>query len=172
MSVTNPITGEEPLQYDVELSRMDVKRFFIETQLASVTTLALIWGADKLEASLVMGFEEFKRCVALCGMCLFRNVTGMAPAERVQAMLDVYLGPQSDPHLGTSAVRLANAVHTCLANSLRRFEPTTGLEERLLSRMSEEWLRTWGKLDLKDVHGWPLWEKEVCARGACAYRPS
>ena len=42
-----------------------------------------------------MDFEEYKRCIALCGMNMFRNVTEMYPHERVQVLLDVYLGASS-----------------------------------------------------------------------------
>ena len=28
-------------------------------------------------------------------------------------------------------------------------------------KLSKEMLEVWRKMDLSDVHGWPLWEKEV-----------
>ena len=32
-----------------------------------------------------------------------------------------------------------------------------------------DWLSAWAKMDLSDVHGWPLWESEVFATMAGAY---
>lgn len=45
--VDNPITGEKPLTYLIELSRMDVERGFIEAQDKDAALQAIITGSTK-----------------------------------------------------------------------------------------------------------------------------
>eukprot|EP00966_Prymnesium_polylepis_P199105 4613903-Prymnesium_polylepis.1 len=105
-----------------------------------------------------MDFDEYKRCLALCGMSMFRNVSEMKPAERVQALVDVYIGANSS---GLPDDRVAAAVRGCLSKSLARFEPQAMLPSADVATLPPELLECWGKMDLADLHGWPLWEGEV-----------
>ena len=44
--VDNPVSKERPLSYDIELSRMDAERGFVESQEQEETLLAVISGGE------------------------------------------------------------------------------------------------------------------------------
>ena len=159
--VENPVTGERPLIYMIELSRMDVERGFIESQNREEALEAIVSGnTSKLADSNELNLEEFYRCIAFCGLNMFRNVKEMPPTDRVQTLLEIYVG---DPDKATPADRIRATVKKVLSKGLVRFNPSTDLspEEVGASSVSEEFIAIWSKMILDDCHGWPLWEKEL-----------
>ena len=158
--VDNPIVGEKPLTYVIELSRMDVERGFIESQDRDAALTAIITGNNSLmEDSNELDFEEYLKCVAFCGLNMFRNVKRMPGLDRIETLLNVYVGPVDT---ATPADRLRAAVKRALSKGLERFDPLS-LEEGDRGDVSEEVLEAWAKMDLSDCHGFPLWEKEARA---------
>ena len=124
--VDNPIVGEKPLTYVIELSRMDVERGFIESQDRDEAMLAIITGNVKLlENANELDYEEFLKCVAFCGLNMFRNVKDMPATDRIETLLAVYVGPGIEDM--TSADRLRAAVKKTLSKGLERFDPDADL---------------------------------------------
>ena len=85
--VDNPVSRERPLTYDIELSRMDAERGFVESQEQEETLLAVISGGE-MSASTAgavssMDFKEYQRCLAFCAMTLLRNCAEFSAADRI-----------------------------------------------------------------------------------------
>ena len=157
--VDNPITGEKPLTYLIELSRMDVERGFIESQDRDEALTAIITGSVKLmENANELDFEEYLKCTAFCGLNMFRNVKQMAFIDRIETLLKVYVGSAAD---ATPADRIKAATKKALSKGLERFDPSADLDEAESADVAEELLAEWAKMNLDDCHGWPLWEKEL-----------
>ena len=64
-----------------------------------------------MENSNELDFEEYLRCVAFCGLNLCRNVKQMPAEDRVETLLDVYVGPADE---ATPADRVRRAVNKAL----------------------------------------------------------
>ena len=159
--VDNPVVGEKPLVYNVELSRMDVERGFIESQDRDEALEAIVTGNVSLLAnSNELDLEEFFKCIAFCGLNMFRNIKEMPETDKVLTLLEIYVG---DANTATPADRIKATVKKVLSKGLVRFDPDADLseEEATSANVSEEFIGTWKKMILDDCHGYPLWEKEM-----------
>jgi hypothetical protein len=57
--------------------------------------------------------------------------------------------------------RVDEAAKYSLKKGLVRFNPETDLSDEEKGQQPADFLNTFKKMDVSDVHGWPLWEKEV-----------
>ena len=108
---------------------------------------------------------EFKKCVAFCGLNMFRNIKDMPGTDRVETLLSVYMVPEEDR---TVADRLRAAAKATLSKGLVRFDCRSDLEPEELAG-TEDFVEVWEKMDLSDCHGFPLWEKEMFLLFASKY---
>ena len=84
---------------------------------------------------------------------MFRNVKQMPAADKVETLLNVYVGSADD---ATPADRLRAAVKKALGKGLTRFDPHSDLEEGdAPTPLPEELFDNWAKMNLDDCHGWP-----------------
>jgi hypothetical protein len=165
--VDNPISGEKMIECNVELSRVDGERAFIESQDGAEAMLAMITGDEKLmESSASMVFEEYGGAVAFCGLNMFRNVPELPPAEKVEAFARMLCNIGNKAHALDFIVeeRVFEAVKYSLTKSLKRFNPDADLsaDEKADEKLTNpDFVATWKRMILDDCHGWPLWEKDV-----------
>ena len=163
--VDNPIAGLPMIECNVELSRMDAERGFIEAQDRGEAMLAMITNDEKLmEASANMIFEEYQKAVAFCGLNFFRKVSELPPHEKVEAFARMMCNIGDKAHALDFVVRerVFGAVKYSTRKGMKRFDPAVDLSEEEKGKWSTpDWDATWKRMDLSDCHGWPLWEKEV-----------
>ena len=139
--------------------------------------LAMLTGDEMLMAqSSTLDYDEYTRLIAFSGLMMFRNIERMPPEEKVEAFASCLTamrpGGAGQPCIPAPILdyrdyvireRLDEVVKFSLSKGLKRFNPDTELvtdDEKAVGEVAD-WTPTWKKMDLSDVHGWPLWEKEV-----------
>ena len=100
----------------------------------------------------VLDFEEFLECCARLGIDKYRAVKEVAPAQAVKGFLQNLLGEKSPDEV----VIEATYVHAERYDA-KETKPLKGESQADL----EKWLACWERMEIMDVHLWPIWEKEV-----------
>ena len=164
--VPDPIRGNPDINVYYELSRLDAERAFIEAQDREQAILGMLTGDKQLlAASSLLDFAEYKKLVALCGLNMFRTLDRLPPHEKVECFVRTMTAavPELDYRDYVIRDRLNHAINYAFAKGLVRFNCDKDLstpEEKAIYEVPD-WNSMWKKMDLNDVHGWPLWEKEV-----------
>jgi hypothetical protein len=146
------ITGDPACktQYKWRLSMPQVRMAFMDAQSSDQLGAAQSTGLD---AMAVLDFDEWKETLARLGVDKFRAVKEVSPAEAVKGFIQNLLGEASSDEV----VLQATHVHC------RRYDASK--ETKLLNGETqadiEKWIATWEKMEIMDVHLWPMWEKEV-----------
>ena len=92
-----------------------------------------------------LDFDELLECIARCGADKYRAVEEIRMAEKVTAMISNILGDANEEQVITAATYITAERFVAPASSPH----------------GEEWLTTWGKLQLQKLPGFPLWERDV-----------
>ena len=168
--VPDPIKGNPDVHCEIEFSRLDAERGFIESQDREQAMLAMLTGDETLMAqSSNLDFDEYLRLIAFCGLMMFRNIERMPPHEKVEAFattLTAHRGVNGPaPLLNYQDYVIRERLDVCikysLSKGLKRFNPDKDLTQSEKDAQPNEWIATWKKMNLDDCHGWPIWEKEV-----------
>jgi len=131
---TPAFTGAPMADVHSNLSWLDAKGAFVTCQAQVAST----------DGSQTVTFEEFVVCLGLCGHIKYEEVEEMSLAQRVEGIIANYLGEKDEHAVITEAV----------APPMERFDyKSSGADPRFV--------RTWAKMDLSHVAGFPLWEKDV-----------
>ena len=101
----------------------------------------------------VLDFDEFLECVARCGVDKYKGVKEMTPADGVTALMQNMLKEAEEEEV----VLRATYVHAEWydAATLAKPLPSDG------SGDFEKWMECWQRIEIMDMHHWPLWEDEV-----------
>ena len=128
--------------------------------------LGMLTGDEQLVAQTsLLDFDEYGKLIAFCGLNMFRSVERLPPHEKVEVFIRTMTAavPELDYRDYVIRDRLNHAVKYAFSKGLVRFDVAKDLatpEEKAISDVPD-WNGMWAKMDLSDVHGWPLWEKEV-----------
>jgi len=104
-------------------------------------------------ADITLDFDELQECIARCGVDKYRAIKEMTAAVAIKAMIRNLLGEMDEVAAITEATYIraerfdAAAMATALAGQ--------GAEDHAL------WLSTWKSVNVSEMPGFPLWEKEV-----------
>jgi len=145
------ITGDPACktEYKWRLSMPQVKMAFMDSQPTDSVGAAQSSGTDAMS---VLDFEEFLECCARLGIDKYRAVKEVAPAEAVQGFLQNLLGEKSPDEVVISATYIHAERYDA-----KETKPLKGESQGDL----EKWLACWERMEIMDVHLWPIWEKEV-----------
>merc|ERR1740138_260350 len=127
-----------------------VRMAFIDSQPSDSLGAAQSSGTD---AMAVLDFDEFLETCARLGIDKYRAVKEVAPADAVKGFIQNLLGEKTPDEV----VIGATYIHA------ERYEAEK--ETKLLKSETQadltKWLSCWERMEIMDVHLWPLWEKEV-----------
>ena len=157
------ITGDPACktQYKWRLSLPQVRMAFIDSQPQEQLGAS---GSSGIGANEVLDFEEFLECMARCGIDKYRAVKEVSPADAVKGFIQNLLPkdgadeksfiPEASPD---EVVIRATYIHAERYKAAEETKPLKGESTQDL----EKWLACWERMEIMDVHLWPLWEKEV-----------
>ena len=145
------ITGDPACktEYKWRLSMPQVKMAFMDSQPSDQIGAAQSSGTDALA---VLDFEEFLECCARLGIDKYRAVREVSPALAVQGFLQNLLGEKTPDEV----VIEATYIHAKRYDA-KETKPLKGESQADL----DKWLDCWSRMEIMDVHLWPIWEKEV-----------
>ena len=152
------VTGDPKCKthYSWRLSLPQVRRAFMDSQPADQLGAAQSSTAaqsDGKDAMAVLDFREFLECCARLGVDKYRGVSDLAPADAVRGWIQNLLGEAS----ADEVVVRATYVHAARYRARLEAQLLPGETTQELSK----WLACWERVEIMDVHLWPLWEKEV-----------
>ena len=98
-----------------------------------------------------LDFDELLECIARCGVDKYRTIQQMSVADKVSAMVANILGDLNEEQVITAATYI----------SAERFTPAAAPPKGISPDAHREWLMTWEMLQLAQLAGFPLWEKDV-----------
>merc|ERR1740138_921469 len=161
------ITGDPACKtkYAWRLSLPQVKMAFMDSQPADQLGAAKSAG---IGASEVLDFDEFLECLARSGIDKYRAVKEVSPSDAVKGFIQNLLpkgGGEGDmgnkgfvPEASPDEVVIrATYIHAERYDAEKETKPLKGESQKDL----EKWLACWERMEIMDVHLWPLWEKEV-----------
>ena len=123
---------------------------FLASQPAESLGAAQSSGTD---AMAVLDFEEFLETCARLGVDKYRAVKEVSPAQAVQGFLMNLLGEKTPDEVVIQATYIhAERYDAAKDTKLGKNETQADLDK---------WLACWERMEIMDVHLWPLWEKEV-----------
>ena len=128
-----------------------VKAAFMDSQGGDQMGAAQASSTDEIS---VLDFDEFLECVARCGVDKYKGVKEMTPADGVTALMQNMLKEAEEEE---EVVLRATYVHAEWydAATLAKPLPSDG------SGDFEKWMECWQRIEIMDMHHWPLWEDEV-----------
>jgi len=140
--------------YRATLTVPRAKRCFVDSQRAEERPVGSFEGEHHVSTEL--DYEEFLECVGRCGLLKYEGVEQMTLADRVTAIVLNVLGRMDVASVVTAAT-LVRAWTSFTASSDSRPLPGESEQEHLL------WLGIWAEVErsLTDLHGFPLWLKDV-----------
>merc|ERR1719502_1383647 len=146
------ITGDPACktEYKWRLSMPQVKMAFIDSQPSDSLGAAQSSGTDAMS---VLDFDEFLETCARLGIDKYRAVKEVSPADAVRGFLQNLLGEATPDEV----VIKATYIHAERYDAEKETKPLKGETQKDL----EKWLECWSRMEIMDVHLWPLWEKEV-----------
>ena len=147
------ITGDPAARtrYEWSLSMNAVKLAFADSQDKEGELGA---GQTKAgEGITTLSYPEWCECLARLGIDKFRAVKEVAPAQAVRGFIQNLLGEKSSDAVVIEAtcIRAEPFDYATLAHPLKGDKPAD----------FAKWLECWKRIELMDMHLWPLWEKEV-----------
>merc|ERR1719313_84363 len=98
-----------------------------------------------------LDFDELLECIARCGVDKYRAVEQIKTGEKVSAMVANILGDLNEEQVITAATYI----------KAERFTPAAAPPKGVSPEAHREWLMTWEMLQLSQLAGFPLWEKDV-----------
>jgi hypothetical protein len=146
------ITGDPNCrtEYNWRLSVPQIKAAFMDSQGREQMEAAQSSSTDEMT---VLDFDEFLECVARCGVDKYKGVKEMSPAQAVKALMQNMLGEAEEEEV----VIAATYIHA------ERFDA-----ERIAKPLPsdgpgdfEKWMDCWKRIEIMDMHHWPLWEDDV-----------
>ena len=164
--VLDPIRGNPDINVAYELSRLDAERCFVEAQDRDQAILGMLTGDEAiLSSTSLLDYDEYLKLIAFCGLNMFRSIERLPPHEKVEVFVRTMTAavPELDYRDYVIRDRLNHAVKHSFSKGLVRFDAKKDLataDEKAVLAIPD-WHSMWVKMDLSDVHGWPLWEKEV-----------
>ena len=120
-------------------------------QAKSAFTMAQRETGDKGQ-DMTLDFDELLECIARCGVDKYRGISQMKVGAKVRAMVGNLLGEV------TEEAAMEKATHVAAPRFDVYAEPRPSSME---PEAHAEWLRMWSQMALGDLHGFPVWEKEV-----------
>jgi hypothetical protein len=149
VSAVAGVVGSLSVDFHVSLSAMDVQYAFVVAQGGKQRQQPGGEGAETIS------FDEFVTCVALCGCVKYSTVEQMSLAQRVAGIVANFLGEKDEQQVITEAV----------VPKVERFDPTAVKPPPHVSEASHHrFLTAWKQMDLSELFGFPLWEKQVFVR--------
>merc|ERR1719326_1996858 len=127
-----------------------VKMAFIDSQPSDQLGAAQSSGTD---AMAVLDFDEFLETCARLGIDKYRAVKEVSPADAVKGFMQNLLGEATPDEV----VIRATYIHAERYDAEKETKTLKGESQKDL----EKWLDCWSRMEIMDVHLWPLWEKEV-----------
>ena len=146
------VTGDPACKtlYKWRLSMAQVKMAFMDSQPPDSLGAGQSSGTD---AMAVLDFDEFLECCARLGIDKYRAVKEVSPAMAVKGFIQNLLNEASPDEV----VIQATYIHAERYDAQALTKPVKGESQKDL----EKWLACWERMEIMDVHLWPLWEKEV-----------
>jgi hypothetical protein len=120
----------------------------------------------------VLDFDEFLECVARCGVDKYKGVKAMTPADGIKGLMQNMLGEAEEEEVVVRATYIkadrwdlenGNRMATAIDGDtmvLEDVEPAKALPSDKAGDF-EKWLECWKRIEIMDMHMWPLWEKTV-----------
>ena len=148
------ITGDPrtKTKYAWSLSMAQVKLAFADSQ-DKEAELGAAKSSGDAEGITHLNFEEWCECLARLGVDKYRAAGEVSPANAVKGFIQNLLGEKTPDQVVIEATQ----IHA------ERFDAKS-LAHPLKGDTQEEfhkWLECWTRIEIMDMHLWPLWEKEV-----------
>ena len=105
------------------------------------------------DAMAVLDFDEWLETLARLGIDKYRAVNEVPAALAVKGFIQNLLGEASPDEV----VIAATYIHAERYDAEKETKTLKGESQKDL----EKWLACWERMEIMDVHLWPLWEKEV-----------
>ena len=146
------ITGDPSCktQYKWRLSNVQVRFAFMDCQSTDQLGAAQSTGDDEMAT---VDYDEFVETLARLGIDKYRAVKEVAPADAVKGFIQNLLNDATSEEVVARATRVKCARYD--------YERDTKQLKGESEHEYQKWMKTWGKLEIMDVHLWPMWEKEV-----------
>uniref|UniRef100_A0A7S2CRY1 EF-hand domain-containing protein n=1 Tax=Haptolina brevifila TaxID=156173 RepID=A0A7S2CRY1_9EUKA len=139
---TSMVKGQKYPPQHSNLSWLDAKGCFTTAQR----------GDGDEEGNSTIDFDEFVVALALCGSVKYEEIAEMTLATRFSGMVQNYLVEADEQYIISEAVVPPPPRYdTSLA------KPLKGQDEAEHKAL----IKTWSKMDLSHVYGFPLWEEEM-----------
>ena len=147
------ITGDRNSRtlYTWSLSMLQVKFAFSDSQNKEAELGAAQASAG--EGITTLSYPEWCECLARLGCDKYRAVKEVSPAQAVRGFIQNLLDEKSPDQV----VIEATYIHADRYNAARHAKPRHNDSEGDLAK----WLECWERMQLMDMHHFPLWEKEV-----------
>ena len=145
------ITGDERCRNKLKaaLSLPQVRFAFLNSQSADQLSAGV---AKEMDAMLTLDYDELKECIARCGVDKYKSIQVMSMADATQGFLQNLIGEASEEEV--------IARNTVIRAARFRIEDSTALPGQSLAE-HRAWLQVWQRMELQDLHQFPLWEKDV-----------
>ena len=104
-------------------------------------------------AMTTLDFKEFQECCARCGIEKYKAVKHMTPARCVAAFIKNLLGEENTEESMWSA--------TLIKAERFQWQRYSQLLPGQTLKQHRKWLQVWQRMELQDIHYFPLWEKGV-----------
>ena len=148
---TPAVKGMKMDSYHSNLSQMDIKSAFATAQEADTSD-------DGVNSLLTIEYKEWLMALALCGTIKYEEIEEMDLAQKVEGLISNYLRGEDESKWGSEHDVITKAVVEPMMRFDASYSQPTGGQPR---DEYEAALDTWNKMDLANVHGFPVWEPEV-----------
>ena len=169
----DPRTKSRGTNYEWSLSVPQIKAAFMDSQQRDQMGAAQASATDDMA---VLDFDEFLECVARCGVDKYKAVKEMTPADAIKGLMQNMLGEAEEEEVVVNATyiraprwdhvngcRMATEIISDGEGGTMMFEDVE--PARPLSTDApgdfEKWLDCWTRIEIMDMHLFPLWEKDV-----------
>ena len=162
-------SGKRLGQYEWRLSIPQIKAAFMDSQNRDQMQAAQSSATDEMN---VLDFDEFLECVARCGVDKYKAVKAMTPADAIKGLMQNMLGEAEEEEVVVRATYLAaprwdhengNRMATEIVGDTMQMDDVEPAKP-LPSDNGDDfklWMDVWTRMELMDMHLWPLWEKDV-----------
>jgi hypothetical protein len=148
---TPAVKGMAMPAYHSNLSQMDIKSAFVTAQAAD--------GADDgVDSRQTIDFEEWQVCLALCGHIKYEEIEEMSLPQKVEGILANYMRGEDESKWGNEHDVITKAVVEPIMRFDASYAAPTGGQPKDEFEVA---LATWDRMDLGNVHGFPVWEAAV-----------
>ena len=165
----DPRTASRGTNYEWRLSIPQIKAAFMDSQGRDQMGAAQSSATDDMN---VLDFEEFLECVARCGVDKYKGVKAMTPADGVRALMINMLGEAEEEEVVVRTTYIkadrwdqknGNRMAVAIDGDtmvLEDVEPAKPLPSDKPGDF-EKWMECWQRIEIMDMHMFPLWEKAV-----------